>query len=367
MLKGKAQKLIRITLASVMMIIALAFVAFASDNLEVHFIDVGQADAALIKCEGHNMLIDGGKDKDSSLIYSYLKKEGVKDLDYIVNTHGDADHVGGIPGAIQLVGSNIGTVLAPYKTLDKERFQIFADKVAGVGKTITVPKTGDTYKLGNASFQILSAGGYGDNESIVLRLKYGNTSFLLAGDATDEQEKAIADSGYEVESDVLKVSHHGSAYSTGYRFLRAVYPDYAVICCGRNNQYGHPTEETLSRLRDEGASVFRTDNNGDIIFYSDGSNLQYSTEKSYDQETNLIPGGYSNSSSETKQTYTEEIETGAGDSTAQDYVLNTNTKKFHYPYCKSVNQMKDKNKKFVTDTRDNIIAQGYKACKNCNP
>lgn len=362
------RKIIRALLAGIMFSIALVFNVYAAGKLEVHFIDVGQADAALIRCDDKFMLIDGGDPQDSSLIYSYLKKQGVTKLDYIVASHGDSDHVGGLPGALQLVGGNIGTVLAPYKTLDKERFATFTEKLNERGKEITVPKAGDEYKLGSASFRILSAGGKGDNESIVLRIKYGNTSFMFTGDAPEDEEKSVINSGYEVESDVLKVSHHGSRSSSCYRFLKAVYPKIAVISSGKDNSYGHPTEETLSRLRDEGATVLRTDNNGTIVMMSDGSSITYSVQKEANQDKNLIPGGSSKSLS--KSSNAEKAETVVDDKAAgnvQTYILNTNTKKFHYPSCASVKKMKDKNKKEVTDSRDSIIAQGYDPCGNCHP
>lgn len=330
--------------------------SYASDKLEVHFIDVGQADSILIQCNDKNMLIDGGKPEDSSLIYAYLRDHGVSSLEYIVNTHGDSDHVGGLPAALQYVKGNVGTVLAPYKTSDKERFQVFTKKLSQYGKEITVPKAGDVYTLGDSTFQILSAGGTGDNESIVLRLVYGNTSFMFTGDASEDQEKSIVHSGYTIESDVLKVGHHGSKSSTCYQFLKGVYPSIAVISVGSDNSYGHPTEETLSRIRDEGATVLRTDTNGHIIISSDGKRITYSTQKDASQEQNLIPGGASTS-------LVKEAPSGS----AQEYVLNTNSKKFHYPSCKSVNAMKDKNKKVTTDTRENILSQGYSPCGNCHP
>ena len=351
----------------------MAFTVNASEKLEVHFIDVGQADAMLIKCEGHNMLIDGGNADDSQLIYTYLKNQGISYLDYIVNTHGDEDHVGGIPGAMQLVGGNIGTALAPYTNMNKERFQVFANKLKKSGKQITVPKTGDSYKLGSAGFQILSVGNRQENQSIVLRLEYGNTSFLFTGDADENQEKEIISAGYKLQSDVLKIGHHGSDTSTCYQFLKAVNPEAAVISVGRDNTYGHPTDTVLSRLKDSGADVFRTDNNGTIIFCSDGKNIKHSTEKSWSQKENLTSRRLSAqttgaSVNAANAAFAGNTAAGQGGAAGkEEYVLNTSTGKFHYPYCKSVKQMKDKNKKVVTDTRENLISQGYEACKNCNP
>ena len=343
--------------------------AFASNGLEVHFLNVGQADAAFITCDGHSMLIDGGNSGDSQLIYSYLKNQNVSFLDYIVATHDDADHVGGLSAAAAYAGPNIGQVFAPYTDSEKERFQTFKRKLSENGKTITVPQTGTSYDLGGAKFQILAGVGTGKNASIVLRLTYGEHSFLFMGDAEAEQEKAILDRGSAVESTVLKVGHHGSNTSTCYQFLRAVYPKYAVVSVGKDNTYGHPTDEVLSRLRDCGTSVFRTDNNGTIIFKSDGKQLSYTSEKPVDFAVNLVAAGTVQTLGTNQDQKGSEtaVETNKNASGARTYVLNTNTHKFHVPGCSSVSQMKEKNKRTVEDSRDSIISQGYEPCKRCNP
>lgn len=356
----------KILFSALLFLLFSAKTVFGADGLEVHFIDVGQADAALVISDGHAMMIDGGSDSDSQLIYSYLKKQKIEYLDYIIASHSDADHVGGLSGAVSYAGSNIGTVFAPYTKSSKERFQTFQRKLAENGKLITVPKVGDSYPLGSATFRILSAAGEEDKANLTLRLQYGKHSFLFTGDADSDLEKQMISTGLNIESTVLKVGHHGSKSSTSYQFLREVDPSYAVIPVGKGNSYGHPTDDVLSRLRDQGATVYRTDNNGTIIFTSDGKNLSVKSEKTYSQEQNLIASEMiSNSSTAgTAITRSAAINSNAGTST---YVLNTNTKKFHRPGCSSVNKMKEKNKKIVEDTRDHIISQGYDPCKNCSP
>lgn len=230
-------------------------------SFEVHFIDVGQADAALVLCDDSAMLIDGGNAADSNLIYSYLKKLKVKELDYIVCTHAHEDHVGGLAGALNY--ATVDTALCPVTSYDSKAFKNFVKYLDKQDVEITVPEAGDTYELGSAEFEILGPIEIDEddpnNTSIVLRIVYGETSFLFTGDAGRDEESDILDEDYELESTVLKVGHHGSDTSTSYKFLNEVLPKYAVISVGEGNSYGHPTEDTLSRLRDADVKVLRTD------------------------------------------------------------------------------------------------------------
>ena len=329
-------------------------------SFEVNFIDVGQADSAIIICDGKAMLIDGGNADDSSLIYTYLKNHGIDHLDYLVCTHAHEDHVGGLAGALNY--ATVAVAYCPVKSYDSKAFNNFTKYLENQGVSITVPSAGDTFTLGSASVTVLGPINPSDepnNTSIVLRIVYGSTSFLFTGDAEREEEQDILDAGCSLSSTVLKVGHHGGETSTTYPFLREVMPQYAIISVGADNSYGHPTEATLSRLRDAGVTVYRTDMQGNIICTSDGKTVSFATEKNAEADTLGSVGLNSTQTTSPTTTSNVAIET--------DYVINTNTNKFHFPWCSSVNQMNEDNEKFYTGSRDDLIAQGYSPCGRCNP
>ena len=325
-------------------------------TLTVTWLDVGQGDAAVIQCGGQSMLIDGGKPEKSSYIYAWLQQHGLSYLDVIVATHVDADHIGGLSGALNY--ASVGTAYCPETTGTTETFQSFVKYLAQRGKQITVPTAGETFALGGAQIQILGplhrAEDSNDN-SIVLKVSFGATSFLFTGDAERAEEQDLLNSGVNLQSTVLKVGHHGSDTSTSYPFLRAVAPQYAVISVGAGNSYGHPTEAVLSRLRDAGVTTFRTDMQGEITAVSDGQTINFSTAKNAVAIASANAGGGNADGA-----------AGAG-TTAESYVLNTNSHKFHLPSCSSVETISPKNRKDVNESREQIISEGYAPCKRCNP
>jgi competence protein ComEC len=332
-----------------------------SSYLEVHFLDVGQADAALVLCDGQAMLVDGGNSSDSSFIYAYLKEHNVSHLDYIVATHGHADHVGGLAGALNYATAEKALCSALY--YDSEEFGDFIKYLGKRNATITIPEVGEVFTLGSATFEIVGPLSDSDNHndtSLVLRLIFGDTSFLFTGDAETEEEFEIIASGRDIRSTVLKVGHHGSGSSTTPAFLKKVSPEYAVISVGYDNAYGFPAQDTIETLRNANVKVFRTDMQGTIVCRSDGSKLTFSVERNADAETLPTPSPVPTNTPVATQKPVEEKHT-------TEYVLNKNTKKFHYTDCKSVKQMKEKNKIFFTGTRDEVIRKGYKPCGNCHP
>lgn len=361
-------------------------------TLTVTWLDVGQGDAAVIQCGGQAMLIDGGKPEKSSYIYAWLQQHGLSYLDVIVATHVDADHIGGLSGALNY--ASVGTAYCPVTTGTTETFQSFVKYLAQRGKQITVPTAGETFALGGAQVQILGplhrAEDSNDN-SIVLKVSFGATSFLFTGDAERAEEQDLLNAGVNLQSTVLKVGHHGSDTSTSYPFLRAVAPQYAVISVGAGNSYGHPTEAVLSRLRDAGVTTFRTDMQGEITAVSDGQTVNFGTAKNAAAETLANAGagqnagqtGGGNSATQTAGSGQNtggaaaiaSANAGGGNAdgaagagtTAGSYVLNTNSHKFHLPSCSSVDTISPKNRKDVNESREQIIREGYAPCKRCNP
>lgn len=329
-----------------------------SDTLRVHFLDVGQGDAALVVCGDHAMLIDGGSPNKSDIIYSCLKRQNINYLDYIVCTHAHEDHVGGLSGALNY--AKVGVALCPVSEDDSKPFRSFVKYLDEQGVEITIPTAGTSFPFGSATVEVLGPVGSGqsvNNTSIVLRIVHGNVSFLFTGDAERDEEQAILNAGYNLNSTVLKVGHHGSDTSTSYVWLREIMPEYAVISVGSNNANGHPTEEVLSRLRDANVKTFRTDMQGNIVMSSDGKSVLVGIQRNADADTLAAVGLNSQ----------QRVEKETVERSGTLYILNTNTKKFHYPDCSSVQQMKNKNKKEFTGVRDDVISMGYKPCKKCNP
>lgn len=246
----------------------------------VHFINVGQADSTLIQNGEDTILVDCGNRDDAALVIEYLNGLGIEQIDYFVATHPHEDHIG-CAGEI-LTNFEVDTLLKPDVENDTACYRNMMEAAEKNNVNIVYPEAGETFQLTQSSFQVLGPIEIDkedlNNDSIVLRYDFGETSFLLAGDAERESEHAILDAGFNVAADVLKVGHHGSSTSTSYPWLREIMPQYAVIMCGKDNSYGHPHDETTSKLRDAEVELYRTDKNGTIIFISDGEDLRVETE-----------------------------------------------------------------------------------------
>ncbi len=325
-------------------------------TLEVHYIDVGQGDATLIKCGSHAMLIDGGNNNKGTTVQLYLKKQGVESLDYVIGTHPDADHIGGLD--VIVYKYNCDTVIMPDYEKDTKTYQELVDVIHDKNMKITYPVVGEQYALGEAKFTIIapnsnSYGGNANDYSVAILLEYGKNRFLFTGDAEEASEAEMLTNGIDISADVYKVAHHGSRSASTQEFLNAVHPKYAVISCGEGNSYGHPHAEVLNRLRSMGVEVFRTDEQGSIIASSDGENINWNCSATDSWQS----GEQTESDRENADNVTEQT----------TYVLNTNTKKFHRETCGSVSQIKEENFQKVQTSREELEQSGYSPCKNCNP
>ena len=312
---------------------------------QMHFIDVGQALSVLVECDGQYMLYDGGNVDDGSYVVSYLQNLGVEELQYVFCSHAHEDHVGGLSAALAYFPAD--HVYSPVTEASTKCFQDFVKYTQQQGLQVEVPAVGTMWPLGGATVTMLGpVAQYSDTNdtSIVLRIDYGSTSFLLTGDMEKTAETDLVNSGANLRADVLQVGHHGSSTSTSYLFLNAVLPEMGVISCGVNNKYGHPHEETLSILRDAGVDVYRTDLLGTVVIGSDGQNYTIRTDKNAtDAELNPTAP--------------------AASSTAQQtYIGNVNSKKFHLPTCPNLPAEKNQ---ILFSSYDEAIAAGYTPCSTC--
>ena len=312
----------------------------APGELVVHFIDVGQADSALLLCGDAAMLIDGGNVADSRLVVAYLRQNGVETLDYVVCTHAHEDHVGGLAGVLAVFETK--HVLCPG-VADTKAYHDFEKYAGEQGLALERPATDSSFPLGSAVVTVLGPrADYADlnNSSLVLRIDHGDVSFLFTGDAERESETDILDAGADVRATVLKVGHHGSNSSSSYRWIYETEPLYAVISVGDRNSYGHPHEEVMSRLHDAGVRVYRTDMQGHIVCTSDGADVSFRPARNADAITNPQP------SAETR------------------YIGNMNSQKFHRESC--ANLPAEQNRVYFA-ARSEAVAAGFEPCGSCKP
>lgn len=315
----------------------------SGNGMTVHFIDVGQADCALVECDGEYLLIDGGNVADGQMVVSYLNQMRVDRLS-VVCSHAHEDHVGGLPAVLSVFDAE--AVYAPVTDYTSKVFANFVEKTQDQGLSVTVPAPGDQFAVGSATVTVLGpVKDYEEtnNTSIVLKLSYGESDFLFTGDMEVAAENDMLDywgENLDWDMEVLKVGHHGSDTSTGYRFLYEVNPDYGVISVGQGNSYNHPHEEPLSRLKDAGVVLFRTDYLGHVIARTDGSEITFTWENQ-----NADP---------------EDVE--PADPAKACFYGNKKSKKFHAWDCQN---LPAESNRVTFDSYAEAVSQGYTPCGSC--
>lgn len=329
-------------------------------TLEVHYMDVGQGDATLIICDGEAMLIDGGNNDKGTAVQSYLNSQNVTALKYVVGTHPDADHIGGLD--VVITKFDCDTVLLSSEEKDTATYRDVLDAIDYKGCKKVSPKVGEEYSLGSAEFTIVGPSeenSDSNNNSIALVIEHGENRFYFQGDASKEEEIDILKSGRELDADVYMVGHHGSKTSTSDELLSAVNPNYAVISVGEGNSYGHPNAEVLNKLRKKGVSVFRTDEQGTIVAVSNGTQIKWNCSTSESWQA-----GEPGASSDVAKTegITSDDTTSADSTSWADMVHITKSgKKYHNAGCEYL-----KNSDIEISLQE-ATKQGYTACSKCNP
>lgn len=249
------------------------------ETLSVHYIDVGQGDATLVEFEGFSMLIDAGHWKSTQAV-DYLKQQGIKEIDIVVGTHPDADHIGQLA---QVIGEfEVGEVWMSGNTSSSNTFTNALQAIEASDTAYVEPRTGDIFDVGSLQIEVLhpkEATGAANEESISLKITYGDVDFVFTGDAGIREEQEIIDSGVGLNAEILRLGHHGSNTSTSAAFLKAVNPEVAIYSAGADNSYGHPHAEVIAAIENAGAEVYGTDVNGTIVVETDGKSYRVKTQQ----------------------------------------------------------------------------------------
>jgi competence protein ComEC len=338
----------------------------ADGKLKVTYIDVGQADSILVTTpDGKNMLIDAGEDGNhSGTVVNYLSSQGITKLDAAVATHPHSDHINAMDNVLKAV--SVDSFYMPNATHTTKDFENMVNALESVPE-VNETKAGMSFTLGEyVSCEVLAPidDSYSNlnDYSVVIRLTYGNSHFLFTGDSEKEVEKEILDAGYDVSADVLKCGHHGSSTSSSSDYLDAISPKYAVISCGKDNDYGHPHKETIEALSKRNINILRTDEMGTIVITSDGNTISVNGGES----EAVASTGTSDSTNTAVQTQNEDekVQTDSASDSTEQYIGNSSSKKYHRSTCSALPS--EKNRVYFTSKQD-AENQGYTACGNCKP
>lgn len=248
-----------------------------TEKMQVHFLDVGQGLSVLVELGEEVLVYDGGGRDTSSLVVAYLQEQGITEIDYLISSHYDADHVSGLIGC--LYAFDVKQVIGSDYVHDSKLYTSFHNAVEKEGIEIEYPTVGTQYTLGEALITILAPAEIVDDSnsnSVVVKLSFGESDFIFTGDADYYSERAMLASEIDLDCEVLSVGHHGSASSTSEYFLEKTTPEYAIISCGKENEYGHPHKEVVGMLQSMRIDLFRSDVQGTVIASTDGETITWS-------------------------------------------------------------------------------------------
>ena len=338
-------------------------------DMAVHFIDVGQGLAILVQSGGENLLYDGGNRSHADEVVQYLKNQQVETINYMISSHYDEDHLGGLVKCLD--NFEVEHVLGSDYVHTSDLFNTFMNTATAHAIIVEYPSVGDTYEFGTGSFTVMAPDGISQNSndnSVVIRLVNGNNSFMFMGDAEETSEQDMISTGMNLDCDVLSLGHHGSASSTSWDLLEAASPSWAVISCGLNNSYGHPAAETMGKLSDMDIPVFRTDDQGTVIALSDGNTISWNQEPCNDytsgSEKQSADSSADQSEQDTNDTAATEsyaAETDTSDTQGRMVWISATGSKYHsIPDCGNMNP-----DKATQETESQALSQGYEACKKC--
>lgn len=373
----KKQNRIKTFMLSLLLAFMLVFPGSAVDveassqgDMAVHFIDVGQGLAILVQSGGENLLYDGGNRAHADEVVQYLKNQQIETIDYMISSHYDEDHLGGLVKCLD--NFEVEHVLGSDYVHTSELFNTFMNTATAHALIVEYPSVGDTYEFGTGSFTVMAPDGISQNSndnSVVIRLVNGNNSFMFMGDAEETSEQDMISTGMNLDCDVLSLGHHGSASSTTWDLLEASTPSWAVISCGQDNSYGHPAAETMGKLKDMDIPVFRTDDQGTIIALSDGNVISWNQEPCNDYASGSEKKGSDSSSSQTAEYSGNDVAVSeseaeeVSDSDTQErmvWISATGSKYHSKPDCGNMNP-----NKATQETESQALSQGYEACKKC--
>lgn len=245
-----------------------------SSSCEIMVMDVNQGLSVLFETDGKYVLYDGGGRETSAYLVSKLNDMGIQCIDYMIVSHYDEDHIAGLIGVLNT--TSVNNVICPDYETDTKIYQSFISAINKSGANIIHPQLGDVFEESEMTMTVISADYISSEEndcSIAILFSIGEKSIIISGDCSAKKEADIIADFENIDCDILVAAHHGSRYSNSEMFLNKTTPDYVIISCGENNEYGHPHQEVLDRVSNYNAAVYRTDLQGNITIEIEGNDV----------------------------------------------------------------------------------------------